>query len=110
RAPDGSLRNVSDGHFGKRYSGPFLGVASLNGAANDLNLPLAEYGQYRAMSITDDGVFDFYDTLIDGDTKHEFEDWNAANIEFSQTAFNDRLGLRLEYDEQHYKRGGEALL
>lgn len=116
RNSDGSLRSVSEGILGKRTNGMFYGLTSLPGyvtAAHNANaalFPDAIYGQYRTMSLTDPSVYDFYNKLIDGPTKHEWEKWDAYNLDFSQTAFDDRLGIELSYDRQKYRRGGESLL
>src|SRR5690606_14166786 len=90
RNPDGTVRGASQGIVGRRYGDQFFGVNSLPGAANGLGLPNAQYGQYRNFSLTDPTVFDFNNTLIDGDTKREWEEWDAYNIDITQTAFNDR--------------------
>lgn len=110
RLMDGTVRGVNDSLVGQRYSQPFFGLTSLSSFAGIANLPGATYGQYRTASLLDPTVFDFYNNLIDGPTKKEFEKWNTYNIDLSQTAFDDRLGVQLTYDRQNYKRGGEALI
>ncbi|ACB75777.1 TonB-dependent receptor plug domain-containing protein [Opitutus terrae] len=111
RRTDGTTLGTSDTFPGKRYATPFLGINTLNGAtAVNLNLPNANYGQYRANSMLDPSIFDFYGQLIDGDTKHEFERWDSFNFDLSQTVLDDRLGLQLSYDSQNYTRGGESFL
>ena len=110
RDAEGNVGGSATGLTGKLTSVPFLGVGTLNTVATSANLPLAQYGQYRAQSMTDPTVFDFYNTLIDGPTKGEFEEWDAYNLDASQTWFSDRLGVQLIYDKQDYIRGGEALL
>ncbi|MBD5778076.1 TonB-dependent receptor [Pelagicoccus sp. NFK12] len=108
--PDGSARGAGEGLIGKRYSGPFVGVNSLSGVADDLDLYLNEYGQYRSQTITDTGVFDYNNILIDGDTKREYENFDAINLEFQQTALNDRIGFQVIYDQQDYSRANQGLL
>lgn len=110
RNNDGTIRGVNDNLIGQRYAQPFFGLTSLSSYAGIANLPGATYGQYRTASLLDPSVFDFYNKLIDGPTKKEWEKWNAYNVDLSQTAFEDRLGVQLSYDYQKYKRGGEALL
>ena len=95
RRTDGTLFTTSDGLAGRRFPTPFLGIGTLNSVAQALNLPQANYGQYRAQSMTDPGIFDFYNTLIDGPNKWEREKWDAYNVELTQTAFKDRLGAQL---------------
>lgn len=110
RLMDGTVRGVNDSLVGQRYSQPFFGLTSLSSYAGIANLPGSTFGQYRTASLQDPTVFDFYNQLIDGPTKKEFENWNAYNVDFQQTAFDDRLGVQLSYDRQKYKRGGEALI
>lgn len=110
RAPDGSVLGASSGLGGKRFGSAFVGIGKLNDVASNVGLDLAEYGQYRAQSMRDAGIFDFYGTLLDGPTKSEFSEWDALNLDASQTFFNDRLGFQVIYDKQDYLRGGEALL
>jgi outer membrane receptor protein involved in Fe transport len=104
----GGFTGASAGLIGKRTMDQFYAIAGLPQAAIGLRLPNAQYGQYRQQSLLDPGIFDYYNTLIDGPNKSEFEKWDAYNISFSQTAFNDRLGVELSYDRQKYKRGGEG--
>lgn len=104
--PQGAGTNL----VGQRYADVFSQIGSFSAYANNARLTNAEYGQYRNMSLTDPTVFDFYNQLIDGPTKNEWEGWDAYNIDLSQTAFDDRLGIQLVYDRQKYDRGGQALL
>ena len=54
-------------------------------------------------------VFNFYDNLIDGPTKSEFERWNAYNISVVQSLFNDRLVLQGVVDHQEYLNGNKGI-
>jgi outer membrane receptor protein involved in Fe transport len=110
RNADGSVRAVNDSIVGQRYAQPFFGLTSLSSFAGIAGLPGSTYGQYRTQSLMDPTVFDFYNNLIDGPNKKEWEKWNTFNIDLSQTMFDDRLGVQLSYDKQNYKRGGEALI
>ncbi len=110
RNADGTLRGAGDSIVGQRYSDQFFGLGSLATYATNARLPGYQYGQYRQASLRDPSVFDFYNKLIDGPTKTEFEQWDAYNLDFSQTAWDDRLGLQLSYDRQKYERGGQSLL
>ena len=104
--PQGAGTNL----LGQRYADVFTALGSLNQYALTTNLPNSQYGQYRSASLRDASVFDFYNQLIDGPNKNEWEGWNAYNFDLSQTAFDDRLGIQLIYDRQKYNRGGQALL
>ena len=106
RMPNGNVRGPSDGIFGKQYAEQFYRLASYDGFARNAELPLFGSGQYRAKSLTDDSVFDFYNKLIDGDNKREWEEWDAYNVTLTQTGWGDRVGLELSFDKQEYTRGG----
>ncbi len=108
RNSDGTIRGASQGLLGKRTSDQFYGINGLNGAAQGLGLPNAQFGQYKQQSLLDPSIFDYNNILIDGNTKKEFEKWTAYNISLTQTFWRDRLGLEFAYDHQKYKRGGEA--
>ncbi len=104
--PQGAGTNLT----GMRYADVFTALGSFSGYATNARLTNYQYGQYRNMSLQDPTVFDFYNKLIDGPTKNEWEGWDAYNIDLSQTAFDDRLGVQLTYDRQKYNRGGQGLL
>ncbi len=106
----GGFTGVSSGLAGKYTNGMFYGISNLPSAAVAYKLPGYQYGQYRNMSLLDPTVFDFYHNLIDGPSKHEWEEWNTQSFDFSQTAFDDRLGLQLSYDRQKYDNGGESFI
>jgi hypothetical protein len=105
-SPQGAGTNLT----GLRYADAFTSIGSFNSYAVNANLANSQYGQYRNMSLQDSSVFDFYNNLIDGPNKNEWEGWDAYNLDLSQTAFDDRLGVQLTYDRQKYNRGGQALL
>lgn len=110
RNVNGTTRGAADGIIGQRYADVFSQLTSFSSYATNARLTNYQFGQYRNMSLTDPTVFDFYNQLIDGSTKNEWENWDAYNIDLSQTAFNDRLGVQLTYDRQKYDRGGQGLL
>ena len=66
-------------------------------------------GQYRNKSLTDASVFDFYNKLIDGNNKKEWEEWDAYNVTLTQTGWDDRVGLEVAFDKQEYTRGGFSI-
>ena len=111
----GTYAGIAAGIYGKGTNDMFYGLGSLNSVVNGYHnwnstlFPDAQYGQYRSQSLLDPTVFDFYNTLIDGPNKMEFEQWNSYNIDFTQTGWDGRIGVDFSYDRQKYKRGGEAL-
>jgi outer membrane receptor protein involved in Fe transport len=70
------------------------------------NPAISAAGAYYADKVlTDSSVFNFYDHLLDGVNKKEWQNWTAYDISLSQTFFNDRLGFELVYDQQHHTQG-----
>ena len=65
---------------------------------------------YSNVSLSDPSIFDFYNQLIDGSNKHEYQKWDAANLALQQTFFHDRVGFEASYDFQRYKDGQESVL
>ncbi len=108
----GGYTGASAGVPEKRYSGSVYVVNSLSGRANAAGsvLPNAQYGGYRDQSLTDASIFDFYNNLIDGPNKSEWQRWTAYNIDLTQTGWDDRVGLNLIYDRQRSTVGNEGLL
>lgn len=106
----GVPQGVAAALIGQRYADVFSQIGSFSAYANNARLTNFQFGQYRNMSLTDPTVFDFYNELIDGPTKNEWEAWDTYNIDVSQTAFDDRLAVQFTYDRQKYNRGGQALL
>jgi hypothetical protein len=103
RTSTGVIQGAAQGLPGKRTNDNFYGVNGLNGAALNLGLPNAQYGQYRQQSLLDPSIFDFNRILIDGPNKNESEKWNAYDINLQQTFWRDRLGVEFAYDRQKYK-------
>lgn len=110
RTSTGAVQGSGQSLPGQRFSGTFYGVGSMNGYATNVRLVNSAFGQYRQASLMDPSVFNFYDTLIDGPTKREFEGWDAYNVSLSQTGWDNRVAVELNYDKQKYDNGGEALL
>lgn len=109
RNTTGGFTGISAGIPNKRTADQFYGVKGLADAAKAANLPNSQYGIYKDQSLIDPSIFDFYNTLIDGPNKEEWENWDAYNIDLSQTMFDDRLGFNYVYDRQKYDRGNNAL-
>lgn len=65
---------------------------------------------YKNNSLTDRTIFDFYNNLIDGPNKKEWQDWDAYNIDLSQTFFDDKLGIQLVYNSETYRNGQLSFL
>lgn len=84
-----------------------MGVAGYSGYAGTA-IPGGKY--YSDVSISDDSIFNFYDKLIDGDNKREWQDWTTVNVSFAQTFLNHRVGYEVVYFDQAYDDGQYNIL
>jgi hypothetical protein len=85
-----------------------LAIVNYQQYAANTNIPGGSY--YADQVLTDPSIFNFYDKLLDGNNKHEWQNWNAWNIAISQTFFNERLGFEFAYDQQTYTAGQVGFL
>jgi hypothetical protein len=67
-------------------------------------------GLWKGKSLTDPSIFDFYNNLIHGPTKKEWQGWEAYSITLEQRFLNDRVGFQATYDDQSYHDGGQSIL
>ncbi|MEO8206482.1 MAG: TonB-dependent receptor plug domain-containing protein, partial [Chthoniobacterales bacterium] len=65
---------------------------------------------YFDQTLSDRSVFDYFNKLIDGPNKREWQDWNAVNVNVVQSFFNNKLTLQGVVAHEDYKRGQEGLL
>ena len=110
----------SNGSNGTRNSSiqPYLrtgSVASYSEFASAAHLyynglPAWSYGLYKDKSLTDPTVFDFYNKLFDGPTKHEWQNFRVYNVSLAQTFAHDQLGFEATYNKEWYKNGKTQLL
>ncbi|HVU22478.1 MAG TPA: TonB-dependent receptor plug domain-containing protein [Opitutus sp.] len=73
-------------------------------------LPVWAFGVFKDKSLTDSSVFDFYNQLLDGPTKHEFQNFRAVNLSLAQTFFHDQIGFEATYYREWYKSGRNSLI
>ncbi len=66
--------------------------------------------QYFDKTLSDPSIFDFYHKLIDGNNKHEYQHWNAFNINLVGSFFHDRLAIQAVADHQDFRSGQEDWL
>ena len=65
---------------------------------------------YADRSLADPSIYNFFDNLLDGDNKSEWQKWSSSNVAISQTFFEDRLGFEAVYDYQRYQDGQRVFL
>jgi hypothetical protein len=63
------------------------------------------YGLWKSKTLTDSSLFDFYNNLIDGDTKKEWQDFHTFNTSIAQQFLNGQAGFEAAYDVQEYHSG-----
>lgn len=96
-----------DGTIGDIPFGRLWAITTFNNYARTA-LPGGQF--YSNVSLSDPTIFDFYNNLIDGDNKREWQKWKASNVALSQTFLNHRLGFEFVYDYQRYEDGQVAFL
>lgn len=82
--------NPSSGNLPYTSGNPFLYQAS---------------GVYRSTTLSDPSIFDFFNKLLDGPNKKEWQKFDAFNATFDQTFFHNLAGFQLAYDYQKNTSG-----
>lgn len=107
-----SIGNITG--FISSGSGRYLSLAGYNDYTKNINaeypdrFPGAARNFYKDKVLTDSSIFNFYDKLIDGNNKREWQEWDAYNVNLSQTFFKGRVGFEAVYDYQEYEQGKEG--
>lgn len=74
-------------------------------AERDTGLFGQKWGVYKSTTLSDPSVFDFYNNLIEGDNKREWQKFRDHSGSVTQTFFNDKFGFEIAYDKQEVQRG-----
>jgi outer membrane receptor protein involved in Fe transport len=93
-----------------RNDNPTKGINTYNNYAGRAGLPFAGINAYKARSLTDSSIFNFYDNLLEGPNKHEWNDFTAANASVAQTFLGNLFGYEFAYDTQDATWGYENFL
>ncbi|MFT3829082.1 MAG: TonB-dependent receptor plug domain-containing protein [Opitutaceae bacterium] len=109
--------DVFDASF-DRYTGqipgnPYsqtIGIATFSNYATGSSLPGAQYGAWSDKSLTDPSIYDFYNNLIDGKNKREWQNWKALNLDFNQSFFANRIAYDLAFSHESYRDGQMTFL
>ncbi len=102
-----------NGQIDNGLSMPFqrpTGIATMASFAKNAGLPYSKFGIYKDVSLTDPSIFDFYNQLLDGPNKSEWQRFRTYNLNLAQTFLNDQLGFELVYNNEWSKRGQLSLL
>ncbi|MEO7370180.1 MAG: TonB-dependent receptor, partial [Ilumatobacteraceae bacterium] len=87
---------------------PFSRMSSITiyrDISKKVNLPGAKFGLTRNLSLSDPSIFDFYNQLIDGPNKKEWQNFHRYNISLGQTFMDGKFGAEAVFDQQHYDNG-----
>ena len=104
-----SLGVIDNGIGGMPYQRPG-GIARNSNYAFGAGLPFSQFGVYKDWTLTDSSVFDFYNNLMDGPNKSEWQEFNVYNINLTQTFFNDKVGIEVVNTAENYRNGQLSLL
>ena len=64
---------------------------------------------YNNKSLADPSIFNFYDNLIDGPNKQEWQNWKAFNVTVDQSVLNGRIAVQGIIDHQEFDSGSVDL-
>lgn len=81
------------------------GIQSYALFARNARLNLAEFGVYRNRNLTDPSIFNFYENLIDGPNKNEWQNFTSWNASLAQTFLRDRVGFEVVHNQERYRNG-----
>lgn len=85
-------------------------INGMGSLAQVLNKPYATSGRWQDQVLTDTTYYNFYDHLIDGNSKREFSGWRTWHADLSHTFFNHTLGYNLQYFRQELDTNRYAAL
>jgi len=85
-------------------------VDSYSAVMSQTNAPYSAFGLYRNNTLTDSSIFDFYNNLLDGGNKKEWQNFNNFSASLTQTFLKQKLGFEIAYDTQNYDNGPLSLM
>jgi outer membrane receptor protein involved in Fe transport len=105
-SPTGTIDNGIGGiPYNRQVAvGPYFNWARNSGQ------PFSQFGLYRNRSLTDPSIFDFYNNLLDGPNKEEWQNFQSFNLNLAQTFMNDKFGFEAAYNTEEYDNGQLSLL
>ncbi len=86
-------------------NGSYKGIQNYSAYAKNAQLPGHLISPFKAKSLTDPTIFDYYNNLLEGDNKRNWNKFDALNLNLSQTFLDDRLGFEVAYDLQDSEWG-----
>lgn len=101
---------ASDSENNDPSNGSYKGVVTYNNIAQNRRLPGYSINPYKARSLTDPTVFDFYNHLIEGSNRSNSSEFEAYNINLGQTFWNNKAGIEVAFDKQETEWGWKNFL
>jgi outer membrane receptor protein involved in Fe transport len=77
-------------------------ITTYDNIANNLNLPNSGLGLYKAKSLSNASIFNYYDTALNGPNGFDDQNFNSFNAAVEQRFFNDKVGAEFVIDDQQY--------
>lgn len=103
--PDGTVNNALEpATIMASDSFPAV-IADYPTYARHAGLPFGDSGLYVQRHMRDEGIFDFYNKLMDGPNKLEEMEWTTYELQFTQTYFDAKVGINANYFEQDWEGG-----
>jgi outer membrane receptor protein involved in Fe transport len=99
--PNGLVDRSINGILDSRQSS----ITIYRDVSKKVNLPGAKFGLTRNVQLSDPSIFDFYNQLLDGPNKSEWQNFHRYNLNLSETLFDGAMGFEAAYDKQHYNNG-----
>ena len=91
-------------------SNSYRGIATYDSFASQANLVGSSIGAYKAKSLTDRSIFDYYTNLLAGPNQSQFNNFHALNVALSQTFLNEKVGYEVAYDKQTDRSGENSFI
>lgn len=83
-----NFARTMDNRFPNSFPGAFAGTVT-----------------YNDKSLSDTSIFDFYNKLIDGPNKREWQNWKSFNVTAEETMFDGRFTIQGIVDRQDFDQG-----
>ncbi len=78
--------------------------------ATEEGYPYANLGAYRQIGLSDPSIYDFYNKLLDGPNKGEWQDAKLGEISLENTFFRNRLGYSVAFFKEDVYRGQSTVI
>jgi outer membrane receptor protein involved in Fe transport len=102
----GQIANVRRNAAGALVTDGPMGLAGLTRILNQVvyaGHPTQNF--WRNPVITDPGIYDFYNHMLDGPNKNEWSDWQTFNVALEQHFLKRTAGIELAFDRQRLDYG-----